>query len=164
MSMEEVKQRAYDESTILQEGDGIATIAIPKTEFAAKWWGRGTKWGTAAKEDNCFESYNKEGPLVVIVCPDRSKYQAWCCRNDKFEDALLVNAKDNILTTDSDPNITHLLPIVRWMVGETEKAVEFIPTALKSQISHSRLSDNAQENLAFHLAEAITHSSDAPKM
>jgi hypothetical protein len=48
------KARAYAESRILhQDKDGF-TVAVPLTEFAAKWWGRGTRWCTAAKKHNRF--------------------------------------------------------------------------------------------------------------
>ena len=62
------------ESEILLEQDGW-TVAIPKTERAAKWWGRGTRWCTAAEQENMFSRYHREGPLVAIVRPDGAKFQ-----------------------------------------------------------------------------------------
>ena len=50
-------------------------IAIPRTERAAIWWGRGTKWCTSADDRNKFETYNRHGPLTVFVRPDGKKFQ-----------------------------------------------------------------------------------------
>lgn len=42
-------------------------VIIPKTEAAAQYYGKGTKWCTAA-EDNCmFNDYNNQGPLYIII-------------------------------------------------------------------------------------------------
>ena len=43
-------------------------IVIPKTEEASCYYGKGTKWCTAATEaTNHFEGYNSEGPLYIII-------------------------------------------------------------------------------------------------
>ena len=69
------REAARAESDILLEQDGW-TVAIPKTERAACWWGRGTRWCTAATEaGNMFSTYNERGPLVVFVRPDGQKFQ-----------------------------------------------------------------------------------------
>ena len=62
------------ESTILLERKNW-TIAIPRTQRAAIWWGRGTRWCTAGTHYNYFQSYNSQGPLVVFVRPDGQKFQ-----------------------------------------------------------------------------------------
>lgn len=38
-----------------------------KTEDAAKAYGKGTKWCTAADKDNMFDRYHKDGPIHVIM-------------------------------------------------------------------------------------------------
>ena len=46
---------------------------------AAEFWGQGTKWCTAAKNNNMFAKYNSNGPLYVIIPrtdPDH-RYQLW---------------------------------------------------------------------------------------
>ena len=65
---------ARAESEILLEHDGWI-VAIPRTVRAAKWWGRGTRWCTAADQDDYFVHYNNQGPLVVFVRPDGGKFQ-----------------------------------------------------------------------------------------
>ena len=85
---EERRERnvARAESEIILEQDGW-TIAIPRTERAAKWWGRGTRWCTAAERDNMFAHYAKDGPLVVVIRPDGAKFQ-WHGPSKQFMDAL----------------------------------------------------------------------------
>jgi hypothetical protein len=83
--LEELKAR--DESIIIQEEEGLPTIAVPMTEFASCWWGRGTKWCTAAEKNNAFQEYNTDAPLVIIVCPDGAKFQMNVKKDDfQFRD------------------------------------------------------------------------------
>lgn len=69
------KERAYEDSHILYDKDGLKIIS-PRTVFASKWFGKGTRWCTAADEDNMFEEYNDKGPLIIIITPDGRKFQA----------------------------------------------------------------------------------------
>ncbi|MBM7112844.1 DUF4116 domain-containing protein [Archangium primigenium] len=59
-------ERARAESHILFEDDTL-TVVVPHTEFAATWWGRGTRWCTAAEKHNAFARYAQIGPLVVFI-------------------------------------------------------------------------------------------------
>lgn len=45
------------------------TVIHPKTERAACFWGRGTKWCTATEdpEDSSFHQYDDEGPLHIFI-------------------------------------------------------------------------------------------------
>jgi antitoxin component HigA of HigAB toxin-antitoxin module len=42
-------------------------ILTPKTEEAAKYYGKNTRWCTAAEKDNYFDQYNKDGPLYILI-------------------------------------------------------------------------------------------------
>jgi hypothetical protein len=77
--LEEMKAR--EESRILQEVDGLMTIAIPMTKFASQWWGRGTQWSTSAEKSNAFARCHKEGPLIILVCLDGAKFQMHVTRH-----------------------------------------------------------------------------------
>jgi len=48
------RDKAYAESRILRQDPDGFTIAVPLTEFAARWWGKGTRWCTAAERDSDF--------------------------------------------------------------------------------------------------------------
>lgn len=79
--------RSAEQSEILYEGiEGV--LAIPKTVESARWWGRGTRWCTAAREDedNRFESFDEDGPLVVAVRADGKKFQ-WHAASGERADA-----------------------------------------------------------------------------
>ena len=79
------RDKAYTESRILRQDPDGFTVAVPLTEFAAKWWGRGTRWCTSATEGNQFWSYHKHAPLFVVVIPQRQlkgKFQLWANRNE----------------------------------------------------------------------------------
>ena len=51
-------------------------VIVPKTKAAAIFFGKGTRWCTAAKNNNYFTQYNRQGPLyIVIIKGTNEKYQ-----------------------------------------------------------------------------------------
>lgn len=70
-----MEPKALAESRILyQKPDGF-TIAVPRTEFAAKWWGLGTKWPSSHWQNNEFHRLNEQSPMIVIKFPDGTRLQ-----------------------------------------------------------------------------------------
>lgn len=64
--MKDLKDEIRAETEFLYDGpEGL--IVIPKTERASCFWGQGTRWCTAAKDDNKFDCYNDKGPLVIYI-------------------------------------------------------------------------------------------------
>lgn len=47
--------------------DNNVKIVIPKTKEASIYFGRNTKWCTAAKNNNMFDSYAGDGPLYIVL-------------------------------------------------------------------------------------------------
>jgi hypothetical protein len=43
------------------------TVIIPKTIEASQYFGQGTKWCTAGKNNNMFNAYTKKGPLYILL-------------------------------------------------------------------------------------------------
>ena len=78
----ELRQKVMSESRILVAREDGFTVAIPMTERSAKWWGRGTRWCTAAENDNMFRQYHSKSPLVVMRWPDGRKIQAFITEDD----------------------------------------------------------------------------------
>lgn len=49
-------------------------VLVPTTEEAACFYGKGTRWCTAANENNMFKHYSDQGDLYIIMAGDR-KFQ-----------------------------------------------------------------------------------------
>ena len=66
------------------------TIYHPKTEDAAKYYGKHTRWCTAATNKNMFSDYNNRGPLYIIIpkSDSKNKFQI------HFESLELTNKQD----------------------------------------------------------------------
>ena len=61
-------------TTVYDGPDG--KIYIPHSEEASRFLGRGTKWCTAYTDiPTYFNTYNKQGPLYVLVTPQGKKFQ-----------------------------------------------------------------------------------------
>jgi Domain of unknown function (DUF4116) len=120
--LEELKAR--DESIILQEGEDMATIAVPMTEFAAKWWGRGTRWCTAAEKDNAFFDYHKKAPLIVLVDTDGQKFQMYVT-SDTIQ--FMDDHDDNVQTWKVRDRWHSMQPLLDWAIKHNGRALQYVP-------------------------------------
>lgn len=66
-----VTSQTQDNRNIKKDADkyvvGDFTIINPKTEESACFYGKGTKWCTAAINDNRFDQYNREGKIWILI-------------------------------------------------------------------------------------------------
>ena len=80
--------------------DDDVTVIVPEDKAGSQRIGRGTEWCTAwTKTDNRFDSYNKQGPLYVLVPKhpehEGEKYQIHFAteetKNERNKDVSIVN-------------------------------------------------------------------------
>jgi len=70
---EEVKSKRQEKQDIKAEGADIIfesndyTIIKLKTEAAACYYGKNTRWCTTGDQNNMFDYYNQDGPIYVIL-------------------------------------------------------------------------------------------------
>jgi hypothetical protein len=137
------RDRAYAESRILGQDEDGFTIAVPLTEFAAKWWGRGTRWCTAAEQDNQFWHYHQQAPLIVMVIPElkeKGKFQLWFTGNsDQFSNARDRSPSQKILHRYR----RHFIPLFSIVLGQNGNLLKYIPNPLRSpQICEAAVKQN----------------------
>jgi len=111
------EQKFYDtKQAILFHNDNQVKVVIPKTVAASKFFGKGTRWCTAAENNNRFAEYNDEGPLyIVILKGTNAKYQF------HWESNQFMDARDEGI----NPNkLARKYPIL-WKI--------FNPIAVKNQ-------------------------------
>jgi Domain of unknown function (DUF4116) len=126
--LEELKAR--DESIIVQEGEGIPTIAVPMTEFASCWWGRGTKWCTAAEKNNAFQEYHKKAPLIIMVCNDGAKFQANVTPKFlHFMDATDTNATETTIRE----RWNDFQPLISWIMSQNWRILLYLHKDMRTQ-------------------------------
>lgn len=96
-SKEEQRQlsaKMKSESEVFYE-DGSVTVIVPKTEQASCYFGKGTRWCTAATDSrNYFEQYNRDGALYIVV-PKHPKYSG-----EKYQ---LHFGSDQFMDENDDP-------------------------------------------------------------
>lgn len=89
-----ITSQTQDIKNIKQNADkytvGGFTIINPKTEESACFYGKGTRWCTAADNNNMFNSYNSDGKIWILIDKDSpsEKYQF------HFESEQFMDAKD----------------------------------------------------------------------
>jgi hypothetical protein len=127
------RDKAYAESRILRQDEDGFTIAVPLTEFAAKWWGKGTRWCTGAEKDNRFWQYHKDAPLIVMVIPElgeRGKFQMYVTG----EGIQFADAADKLVPAEViDGNWSRFAPLVRAAFKQNGQALRFFPKSLRTE-------------------------------
>ena len=63
--IETIKKKDMENRIVYKDEE--ITVYNPTTKEESCYYGQGTKWCTATKEDNMFDEYNKQGPLYIIV-------------------------------------------------------------------------------------------------
>lgn len=75
---EQAKTMPRGEAVTVFDNDQVRIIQ-PEDEAAACYYGQGTRWCTAARENNMFDRYNSDGPMYIMIpkqpAHDGEKYQ-----------------------------------------------------------------------------------------
>ena len=84
-------------------------VVIPKSEEAAKYYGRNTRWCTAADNDNMYLYYAEQGDLIILIHKkDNKRFQL------HFELDQYMNSKDEGMSQEEasliKPVVKALLP------------------------------------------------------
>lgn len=123
------KAQARAESIILCERPGF-TVAVPLTETASRWWGRNTRWCTAADKNNAFGHYDAIGPLIVVVMPDE-KFQLFM---DADGTGQFMDSSDAELTEDAiESRWNDIGPLVLWSLKRAPLFLRLVPAALRDR-------------------------------
>lgn len=87
--------KAYAQSTVLFN-DAQYRILIPHTREAAVYFGRNTRWCTAADKNNMFSHYNERGQLYVILDKKNNKRWQFHWEDNQFMDEMdrSINKQD----------------------------------------------------------------------
>ena len=103
--------KANMESVVNSSADGLKSISL-LTREAAKFWGKQSRWCTAAEKANLFSEYANTGPLIVFITPDKKKYQFhadleklgavydWDTPSDMYTSCAFLNDADEPLTQE----------------------------------------------------------------
>lgn len=96
----------------IYNGDTVS-IYHPRTQEEAMHLGQGTKWCTAAKQDNMFDHYNSEGSIYVII-PKHPQYPG-----EKYQ--IHVDSEQYMNEKDEEVDIVALVkrfPIIKYTVSD----------------------------------------------
>lgn len=108
-AIENYSQRARRDYTKMEGGnvvydDGRYFVVNPQTHKASCYYGKGTKWCTAADSDHHFNQYNKDGKLFYIL--DRNLESS----DPYYKIALLQKFDGEKYFYDATDNSTNLVP------------------------------------------------------
>ena len=104
------------DSEILYNGP-LGQLSIPKTKKASCELGTGTKWCTAAKSDNLFTHYDRQGPLYIWRDKDGSKYQF------HFPSTQFMDSRDRRISTETIKYFRTQHPVLKKLFAMGEKEI-----------------------------------------
>jgi hypothetical protein len=124
------REKAHQETEFIHHGEDGFMIVSPKTEFASKWWGKGTQWCTASEKNNMFQRYNKEAPLLIIIMPNGDKLQLHVRKDDiQFMDAQDREVEYQYI----EDNWNVLEAILLSAIKQNVKALYYVPWKLRDK-------------------------------
>jgi len=115
--------------------DKDVEIVVPATEEASCFFGKGTKWCTAASYggDNYFEHYHQQGPLWIIQTKKLGKFQF------HFQSNSYMNARDQELTPEEMKELVDTYPQIKKVLNKYATRHGMVP--LMDNPSDSELYD-----------------------
>lgn len=104
--------------------DDSVRVIVPRDKKAACFWGRGTRWCTAAtRGPNYFDQYNEEGPLYILLPKDKQytgeKYQI------HFPSGQYMNPEDNTVSLDGLRK--RFSGFFSWVIKNDSQASDLLP-------------------------------------
>jgi hypothetical protein len=151
------REKARKESAILREDLNGFTVVIPMTEFAAQWWGRGTKWCTSSSRHNAFLSYHKENPLIISILPDGRKFQMHMigCR------FYFMDAQDNpVKPEEVAADVAYFRHMLDWALSQKADIFKFLPAGYLSSDDVCQIL-NLDPTMMLRLGDLCTDILDA---
>jgi len=114
-------ERAQKESEIMYDGPE-GKLVVPKSEFASCFWGRGTKWCTAATSSkNYFEQYAHDGKIYIWIAQDGTKYQFWVCEESgAFQYAY---SNDELIDENTFSELIEIRPLYILLIEKLEQII-----------------------------------------
>ena len=128
------RERALSQSRVLHRSDRMV-IAVPMTLEASCWWGRGTQWCTAARNNNAFEEYHRDAPLIIICLRKSGDLPA-----RKLQ--LYVHANGMQFMDENDARVSlelilerwqDLEALLHWALDSNGEALYYIPEHLRTE-------------------------------
>jgi hypothetical protein len=105
------KERSF-EKDLIQSGEAEIyynsadiKIIIPRTERASCFFGRNTRWCTAAENDNRFDEYHTNGMLYIILFKKENKRWQF-----HFHTAQFMDERDEELSLEQVQSVGRLFP------------------------------------------------------
>lgn len=133
------------EVTIIYNGPDIKVVE-PHTEKASCFFGINTKWCTAGKNRNAFDSYNARGPLyIVLIKKTNERYQFhWKTKQFMDEQDRSINPNElgekypvlyDIFTPIANKNNSFILNKDPWpMIKKNPSLLAFLPNPPKEKV------------------------------
>ena len=125
------------QSTVLLDNSEVRII-IPEDKAAACYYGQGTKWCTAARNNNMFDHYNRDGKMYILL-PKTPQYDG-----EKYQ----IHFASEQFMDDEDNQVSDILQLLQERFGD------LIPV-------FDRVEDNLWEYVLFAPDDEILKAVDA---
>lgn len=113
-------QQIREQSEIIYDGD-LGMLVIPKTQEASCYWGKGTRWCTAADNNNMFKMYSADGPLYIWIDSEGDRYQ-FHFASEQFMDVTDTPIPPALLKKFREEH-----PVLKQMFAKEEKQMMMNP-------------------------------------
>jgi hypothetical protein len=137
------KQEANRGSAKEYYNDDEIRVIVPEDEAAACYYGQGTRWCTAAKNNNMFNTYNEDGPMYIVI-PKHPKHPGEKYQLH-FESNQFMDAGDNPVSVS---DLVKQYPSMRQAFAR--QGQEFGMISLMSDEDKDKMAEQGQAYIQAH--------------
>ena len=136
----ELAQKMHDPKQVrILYNDADLKVLVPLTKAASCYFGRSTKWCTAATSNNHHDHYSQQGPLIVILFKKENRRYQYHYESNQFKDERDVEIDRG--------ELLRAHPILMQIIGE-DKFIRDVENIGLSMFSPEALARAPVRNLA----------------
>jgi hypothetical protein len=134
--MDNMDEYALPEDEVVNKGkatevykDAEVRIVVPEDEPAACYYGRGTRWCTAATQGtNYYNHYSRQGPLYILI-PTKAKYEGEKYQLHFPSEQFMDENDDSVSLTYIIDDRFHLVDFFKQQEPELQDYVAYVDEA-----------------------------------
>jgi len=147
-----------DGTKVLYNGP-LGWLAIPESKEASCELGKGTKWCTAASDDNMFDYYSSQGPLYIW----RDNREGGAKYQFQFETRSFMDSKDRSISTEKVNYFRTEHPVLKKLFKmkeveiskDPEQAYKYARNVIKGRFSEAEPEFAKDSQFAYYYARDV---------
>ena len=140
---DQAKAMPKGDSTVVYENDQVRII-VPNDKEAACYYGQGTRWCSAGRDNNMYDRYARDGSLYILL-PKKPKYEG-----EKYQ----LHFQSNQFMDEQDNTVDNIVELLNLRFGNLVDFFRDVEPAINDWLVFTP--DEVLEPLIAKISRAVT--------